>query len=62
MDNQKSGGLKGGFTDVSIHQTIYSAHLLANVGPKWKTEAEIDKVFIEITSVDRDQLSTWPTT
>ena len=49
MDDSKSGRLKGGFTDISIHQQLYNVHLLANVGPKWKTEAEIDKVDCSVT-------------
>ena len=34
IHEKKSGGLKGGFSDISIHQPIYSVNLHANVGPK----------------------------
>ena len=49
LDDCKSGRLKGGFTDISIHQQLYTAHQIANVGPKWKKEAENDKVDCSVT-------------
>jgi hypothetical protein len=44
LDNEKSRRLKGGFTDISISQQFYTSNLIANVGPKWRKEAENDKV------------------
>jgi hypothetical protein len=32
------------FTNISITQLIYTANLIANMGPHWKVEAETDKV------------------
>jgi hypothetical protein len=55
IDEKKSGGLKGGFSDISIHQSIYSVNLHANVGPKWKTEGEDDKVVTSVTRTWDDQ-------
>ena len=49
LDEHKSGRLKGGFTDISINQQFYTANMIANVGPKWKKEAENDKVDCSVT-------------
>ena len=32
------------FTDISITLLLYTANLIANMGPHWKVEAETDKV------------------
>jgi predicted transcriptional regulator len=32
------------FTDISITLLLYTANLMANMGPHWKVEAETDKV------------------
>jgi hypothetical protein len=55
IDEKKSGGLKGGFSDISNHQSIYSVNLHANDGPKWKTEGEDDKVVTSVTRTRDDQ-------
>jgi hypothetical protein len=55
IDEKKSGGLKDRFSNISIHQSIYSVNLHANVGPKWKTEGEDDKVVTSVTMTWDDQ-------
>ena len=55
IDDKKCGGLNGGFSDISIHQSIYTANLHANVGPKWKAEGEDDKVVTSVTRTWDDQ-------
>ena len=55
FDDEKSGKLKGGFTDISISQKMYTSHLIANTGPEWKKEAENDKVDTVVTRSWDDQ-------
>jgi hypothetical protein len=56
IDDRKQGGLKGGFSDISIRQSIYNVSFHANVGPKWKSEGEDEKV---VTSVTRSWDDQW---
>ena len=43
-DDEKSDRLKGGFSDISISQKMYTSHLIANTGPEWKKEAKMTRL------------------
>jgi hypothetical protein len=44
-------------TDISINLLFYTANLSANLGPKWKKEAETNKVDCSVTRSWDDKLS-----
>ena len=54
VGEDKGAGLQTSFSDVSLHQAMYTVNLSANTGPNWKAEAEPNLVDCTVTRTWND--------